>query len=279
MNMERGGLALHGRLRLITYLAPGLPLELFEAVGAHLERALGLPVSVHSDATRSAPEPGSRDPFTADEADVGFLCAPGLLWLSERRPPAVELAPAALQFDDPRAGEQPVFFADLVVRASARARSLADLAGARWVYNDRCSLSGYFSMLQALGRLGTGPEFFSSAAQVGSHHAALAAVASDRADCAAVDSNVLLLLRRRAEPPLRVIESFGPYPIQPVVLRATLTGPLKRAVTPALLAMHEDPLGRAALGAHAVRRFVPVAPEDYGLESVLASCGDSALSR
>src|SRR6185295_245154 len=97
----------------------------------------------------------------------------GYLWLAERRPPAVELVPAAFVFDDPRLEGRPVYFAELVVARSSRARSLADLRGSRWVYNDTCSLSGYFSVLAALQALGAGPEFFGSVRAVGSHHAAL----------------------------------------------------------------------------------------------------------
>jgi ABC-type phosphate/phosphonate transport system substrate-binding protein len=227
-------------------------------------------VSLRSDPTRSAPEPGGADPFTTGEADVGFLCAPGYLWLSECVPPVVELVPAAPQFDDPRCAERAVYFAELVVAHDARARSLADLRGARWMYNDSCSLSGYFSVLEALARAGTGPQFFSSVQAIGSHHTALAAVASGAADCAAIDSNTLLLERRAGRTPaVRVIESFGPYPVQPVVVRAGLAPEWKRAIADALLAMHRTEPGRSELARHAVLRFVPVAPADYEPERAL----------
>jgi len=262
-------------LRLLTYLAPGLPLGLFEQVGCHLERVLGVRTTLASDPTRSAPDPERIDPFTAGEADVGFLCAPGYVWLSDRTPPVVELVPAAFQFDDPRCRNRPVYFADLVVASGSSARSFDDLRGARWAFNDEGSLSGYFSVLDALRRRGTGPEFFSSAVPIGSHHAALAAIAAGTVDCAAIDSNTLLLeRRRRADLGLRVLESFGPYPIQPVVVRAALAPDLKRGIAAALLAMYEDEHARAALARHAVRRFAPVAPADYEPErALLRNCG------
>ena len=49
------------------------------------------------------------------EADVGFMCAPGYLWLAERTPPSVELVGAACVFDDPRNAGRPVYFSDLIV--------------------------------------------------------------------------------------------------------------------------------------------------------------------
>jgi len=256
-------------LRLLTYLAPGLPMGLFEAVAAHLERALGLCASVRSDPTLSAPEPGGHDPFARDEADLGFLCAPGYLWLAAEDPPSVELVPAAFVFDDERCQDRPVYFADLVVGRTSRARTLDDLSGARWVYNDPCSLSGYFSVLAELATRGHGTfqgqeGFFGSARAIGSHHAALRAVERGEADCAAIDSNTLLLESRRgAAAGVRVLESLGPYPVQPVVARAGLARERKDAIAAALLAMHAEPAARAALAACGVRRLAPITPADY----------------
>lgn len=254
-------------LRLVTYLAPGLPLALFEGVAAHLARVLGCPTQLTSDATRSAPEPGPLDPFGAGEADLGFLCAPGYLWLSEPPLAVVELVPAAFVFDDPRNAGRPVYFADLVVRADSPARSLEELAGARWGYNDPCSLSGYFSVLGELARRGLTPAHFASASAVGSHHAALSALQARTIDCAAIDSNTLLFERRAGRArELRVLASFGPYPVQPIVVRAGLEAALKRELAAALLDMHAHPEGRRALASGSVQRLAPVSPADYEIE-------------
>lgn len=266
-------------LRLVTYLAPGLPLALFEAVAAHLARELGVATHLSSDATRSAPEPGGPDPFRAGQADVGFLCAPGYLWLAALHPPAVELVPAAFVFDDPRCRGRPVYFADLVVTRGLRASSLADLRGRRWVYNDPCSLSGYFSVLAALEGLGAGPDFFRSVRAVGSHHAALRAVERGEADCAAIDSNTLLSEHRRgAAQGVRVLESLGPYPVQPVVVRAGLARARKQAIADALLGMHDSAPGRGALARSGVTRFAPITPADYEPERALLACAGLAAT-
>ena len=264
-------------LRLITYLAPGLPLELFAGVAHHLSEALDLHTELATDPTRSAPD-ADDDPFTRDEADVGFLCAPGYLWLAERTPPAVELVPAAFAFDDPRCRGRAVYFAELVVAPHVAASSLAGLCGARWVYNDVHSLSGYFSVLDALAALGHDEQFFGAVRAVGSHHAAIEVVASGEADCAAIDSNTLRLERKRGTlPALRRIQSLGPYPVQPVVARAGLSEELRRRIASALLSMHESVPGRACLAASSVRRFAPVTPADYEPERRLLRC--AALAR
>ncbi|HEX6885861.1 MAG TPA: PhnD/SsuA/transferrin family substrate-binding protein [Planctomycetota bacterium] len=253
-----------GELRLLTYLAPGLPLALFRTCADALGRALGLRARLASERSRSAPAPGEPDPFRAGTADLGFLCAPGYLWLAETEPPAVALVPAAFVFDDPRARGRPVYFADLVVRAGAPARTLADLRGARWAYNDPCSLSGYFSVLAELERRGAGPDFFASAQAVGSHHAALAAVEEGAADCAAIDSNTLLAARRSGRlRGLRVLASFGPYPVQPIVARTGLGPERVRTVAATLLALHTEPAARARLARCGVLRLAPISPADY----------------
>jgi phosphonate transport system substrate-binding protein len=276
--------ARHGEgeeLRLLTYLAPGLPRALFRALAVELGHALGVSARLACDSTRSGPVACEPDPFTLGQADVGFLCAPGYLWLAERQPSPIELVPAALVFDDPRCAGRPVYFADLVVRADSPVRSLAELGGARWVYNDPGSLSGYFSVLSALRERGFGAEFFGSARALGSHHAALAAVARGAADCAAIDSNTLALARGTGGARgVRVLRSFGPFAVQPVVVRAGLALARRRIIAAALLAMHTHVRGRAALARHGVVRFAPISAAEYERERVVvAGCAAHAGAR
>jgi ABC-type phosphate/phosphonate transport system substrate-binding protein len=245
-------------------------LELFAACAAALEQALGRPVRLESDPTRSGPVPGEPDPFRSGSADLAFLCAPSYLWLAASAPPVVDLVPAAFVFDDPRAAGRPVYFADVVVASRSRARTFDDLRGARWVYNDPASLSGYFSVLGELHERGEGLDFFRQARPVGSHHAALEEVASGTADCAAIDSNTLLLARRRgACSDLRVVQSLGPYPVQPIVVRADLGAELKATFALALLSTHRVEPFRSVLERCGVLRLAPVSPADYAIEDAL----------
>src|SRR5262249_36374679 len=102
-------------LRLVTYLAPSIPLGLYKAIARHLSGVLHVPVALRSETRTSAPPPDEPDPFTNGEADIGFLCTPGYRWLADRSPAAVELVGAAPVFNDPRAEGRPVFFSDVVV--------------------------------------------------------------------------------------------------------------------------------------------------------------------
>jgi ABC-type phosphate/phosphonate transport system substrate-binding protein len=234
------------RLRIITYLSPSIPAELYELIARDLGEQCGLAAELAFESRISGPLAGDDDLFAGGAADVGFLCAPSFRWLNASWR-SVELLPLPVP-SDPRAEGRPVYFADVVVRADAPARTFADLAGTRWSFNDRNSKSGWFSMLERIKP--HQPEaFFGEIIAAGSHLRSLELVANGAADAAAIDSNVLRANPNRV---LRVIESWGPFPIQPAVVRAGFAQ--KERVAAALLTIHER--HGAALSDLGVSRFV-----------------------
>jgi phosphonate transport system substrate-binding protein len=234
-------------------------------------------VEVDFETTVSGPVP-ETDPFASGRADAAFVCGPSYALLRSAGA-AVEIVPAALVFDDPRNGGRPVYFSDVVVPRGHPARALEDLRGAVWAYNDRQSLSGWQRMLVRLEDLGLGvpDRFFSRLVASGAHVRSIDLVAREEADVAAVDSNVLLLERRRdpdLDSKLRVLESWGPSPIQPVLVRSTLDPALKASIADTLLALHRDPAMASRLAAFGVLRFERVDPAAYlrlGREARLGS--------
>lgn len=263
-------------LRLLTYLAPSLPRELFEAIGAHLGRATGREVSVRCETRLSAPPAGEADPLSTGEADLAFLCAPGYRRLSALRPSPVVLLPAAPVFDDPRAGGRPVYFADVIVRRADAARRFADLLGRVWAWNDAASWSGRGSVLEAAARHGARESDLIGRTS-GSHLASLRMVVTGEVDAAAIDSNALRLAIARdpsLASQLRVVEAIGPHAIQPVVARASLPATLRATLTAALLRLHEDPTARAATRPFGLARFAAVSDRHYAPASVEPSRQD-----
>jgi len=252
-------------LRFVTYLSPGIPQRFFEAIVDDVSRTLGRKrVSLRAETRVSGPERGMQDPFSAGDYDVGFMCSPSFVWLRELRPPPVELLGVAPVFEDGRTGGRPVYYCDVVVRGDSHFRSFAELRGRSWAYNDACSLSGYYSLLNKLAEMGADEGFFGRVFCSGSHLNSIEAVVRGEADAAAIDSNVLSM--RLKEVPelrekLRVIESWGPFPIQPVVVRSALSEGLKEGLRASLLAV--DPRTRPALSEFGLQRFVPVTDEDY----------------
>jgi phosphonate transport system substrate-binding protein len=248
-------------LRVITYLAPSIPNRFFQAIADHLGQRLGSGAELTVDASTSGPLPGD-DPFQRNEADVGFMCAPSLVLLRALDHPSVELVPVAPVWADERTKGLPVYFSDVVVRADSGIGSFDLLQGRTWAYNDERSLSGWHSVRQRARAVATETEFFSSAVASGSHLESLRLLMQGRVDAAAIDSNVLTM--ERAKHPefrvlLHVIESWGPYPIQPVVVRASLPNEIKAQIAEHLsdLDAHAAPAGIP------FERFAPVTYEDY----------------
>jgi phosphonate transport system substrate-binding protein len=143
-------------------------------------------------------------------------------------------------FDDPRAGGRPIYFSDVIVARGSNAKAFDDLGGTVWAYNDRASLSGWYCLLVQLAARGLDLDFFGGCVPSGSHLASIDAVASGMVEAAAVDSNALAQ-RVRADPDIgrriRVLETWGPHPIQPVVASTRLSSSLQAGVASALLAI------------------------------------------
>jgi len=108
--------------------------------------------------------------------------------------------------------------------------------------------------------MGADEGFFGRVFCSGSHLNSIAAVVRGEADAAAIDSNVLNM-RLKELPELRekvrVIESWGPFPIQPVVVRSALPEELKKRLRASLLRL------AARAPEFGLQRFVPVTVEDY----------------
>jgi phosphonate transport system substrate-binding protein len=244
-------------LRLVTFLSPSIPFGLFAAVADRLRAELGIAVELACDETCSGPTPGRPNPFADGRADLGFVCASSYLALRAEDPASVVLVGAAAVHDDPRNGGEPIYHAELVVRAGAPETCFADLEGAHFVYNDSVSLSGWLSVLDRIAEGGFTRELFASVTPSGSHLDSLRLVAEGQADCAAIDSNAYRLAPERRRQ-LRVLESLGPYPVQPVVARAGLDPEIARAARDALLSLPAE-----ALAPHGVTRYAAVDESHY----------------
>ena len=259
-------------LRLLSFLAPSLPEGLFRVIAGRIAAVTGRPVELEFETSVSGPTP-ETDPFGSGRADLAFVCGPSWAMLRAGGAP-VAFIPSAPVFDDPRNGGKPVYFSDVIVAAGHPARRLADLRGGRWAYNDRESLSGWHRMIERLAAAGLGdPDgFFSRVFASGAHVRSIDLVAAGEADVSAVDSNALLLARRRAPDlagRLRVIESWGPTPIQPLLASAALDARARAEVLSALMTLDGDAAGRLALAEYGVLRFAPVDPASY--ERLIAS--------
>jgi phosphonate transport system substrate-binding protein len=272
-------------LRLLSYLSPGFPHALYEGLARRLAAALDTRCSVRFEEARSGPAPGEATPLDRGEADIAFLCAPSYVEQRHRHPPAVGLVPVAPLFRDPRLLGRPRLFSDVIVARDGAARSFEDLRGGVWAYNDPGSLSGYYCVMQELAARGESERFFTELVPSGGHLRSLRQVAAREVDAAAIDSNVLALALRR-EPGLaravRVLTSWGPFPVQPIVASPRMDTSVVGAIAGVLANLHEREA--AWLAEFGLERFTPVAPADYddeerALQLAQRVCGPSIAVR
>ncbi|CAA9456887.1 MAG: ABC transporter, substrate-binding protein (cluster 12, methionine/phosphonates), partial [uncultured Rubrobacteraceae bacterium] len=110
--------------------------------------------------------------------------------------------------------------------------------------------------------------FFGRLCCSGSHLNSMEMVAGGEVDAAAIDSNVLRIKLRSAPElrgRLRVIETWGPFPIQPVVLRSGLHPELKKRLRATFLSI-DGATVPPTLARFGLERFAPVTYEHYAPE-------------
>jgi len=104
-------------------------------------------------------------------------------------------------------------------------------------------------------------------------------VADRRVDASAIDSHCLSVELRGNEAfrrSLRIIETLGPSPIQPIAISKRIDSSLRRRIVETLKAFHGDEEGRRTLALGMVDRFVEVAPSDYDeTRRMLQACEDA----
>ncbi|MFZ0487978.1 MAG: PhnD/SsuA/transferrin family substrate-binding protein [Arenicellales bacterium] len=162
----------------------------------------------------------SVDDFRDGRAGIALICGLAYSLLQDAAPERFVPVAAPL-IEDGRTGHLPVYFSDIVVPAASDAGALEDLAGARFAYNETVSFSGYRALEYELAARCQSWEYFSKCIRTGTHRESLRRLAVGEADAAAIDSQVLILEKRRDAAlagNIRTVASLGPYPAPPVVI-------------------------------------------------------------
>jgi phosphonate transport system substrate-binding protein len=242
-------------LRFATFLAPSM-LPVYRFLAERIGERLGRPVELVVGS--------SFDQFERGQADLGVICGLPYVWLADRRPPPVEPLVAPVLAGD-RYGGRPVYFSDVVVRGDSPITCLEELRGRSWAYNEPASHSGHTVTLYSLVRMGARPGFFTRVVEAGFHQRAIRLVHTGAVDAAAIDSQVLAI-ELRDHPglaDLRVVGSFGPSTIQPVVAATRLPRRLREQVRELLAALGDDPSARPVLAHGFIDRLAPVDDAAY----------------
>jgi phosphonate transport system substrate-binding protein len=260
MTVARGD----GRLRFATFLAPNM-LPVYRSLAERIGDRLGRPVELVVGT--------SFDQFEQGEADLGVICGLPYVWLADRHPPPVEPLAAPVLAGE-RYGGRPVYYSDVIVRHDSPITCLEELRGCSWAYNEPASHSGHTVTLYGLVRMGARPGFLGRVVEAGFHQRAIRLVHAGAVDAAAIDSQVLAV-ERRDHPglaDLRIVGSFGPSTIQPVVAASRLPDAWKRGVRELLVSLGDDPSARPMLAQGFIERFAAVDDGAYDdIRAVLAT--------
>lgn len=154
----------------------------------------------------------------------------------------------------------------VMVRAGSDARTLADLRGAVWAFNNSDSQSGMSAMRHTVAPFARGGRFFARAIETGGHRASMVMVKSGAADVCAVDvATYTLALRYAPEIPegLRVLARTAAAPGLPYVTRIEADDDLVRRMRAGLAAAAADPDLAEARAALLIAGVAVVERDDY----------------
>ncbi len=243
-------------IRFATFLAPNMqPVYKFivHYIGAKLNRPTVLIVG------------SSFDQFAVGDADVGFICGLPYVQLRRHSEPPVELLAAPVLSGERYEGK-PIYFSDVIVRRDSPIQTFADLHGRSWCYNDPDSQSGYNVVRYWLAQKGETFAYFGRVYEAGFHQRSIRLVCAGEIDASAIDTQVLAIELRdnpALASQLRIIDSIGPSPIQPVVVARHIPDQLKAAIQTILIEIGHDPAAKAHLARGFVEGFASVADSDY----------------
>ncbi len=243
-------------LRFATFLAPNL-----YPIYALVARAVGERLGVATELIVGT----DYAVLESDGIDAAFVC--GLVYVELTRQGNRRYEPlAAPVLQGPRYEGRPIYFSDVIVRRDSPFRTLADLRGRSWCFNEPLSHSGHSVVRYRLTRLGETSGYFGREIAAGWHERSIRLVCEGEIDASAIDSHVLAVALRddpTLEKRLRIIDTFGPSTIQPLIVARQLSMEVRQAMRGAVLDLHERAEEAAILKRGFVRRFVTVADGDY----------------
>jgi phosphonate transport system substrate-binding protein len=222
-------------------------------------------LSVSLDLVHNLPWQQRLQAFKDGDIEIAWICGSYYVDLMKFQPSQFRLLVAPVM-QGKRYQNKPVYFSDIIVRTDSLFHSFSDLRNKSWAYNEPGSYSGPLITRYHLAELGLTHDFFGGCIESGSHQTSLQMVLAGKIDATTIDSTVLeeeLRLYPELGEKIRVIESIGPSPIPPWVLRTSLSPNLQTQLREIMLHMHEDEAGRQALAAGDIARFACVQDSDY----------------
>jgi len=243
-------------IRIATFLAPNV-YPVYRFIVEYIGQKLDCPTEIIYV--------NSHDDYFDVAADMSFICGLPYILFMEQVPDALELIAAPVLLGE-RYQNKPIYFSDVIVAKDSSYQQLQDLRGKKWGYNEKISQSGYGITRHHLLKMGETDGFFGRVIDAKSHQNTMSLVADRKLDAGAIDTQVLeveWIQHPELRGQLRIIDSFGPSPIQPVVVDKRMPDVLKSDIQGVLLAIGQDENAKAELAKGIFKRFVKVTDSDY----------------
>ncbi len=193
------------------------------------------------------------------ELDLAFICSGAYAALPNDAPIEIVALPVV--------HGNSIYHSLLVVRKDSPAQRFEDLEGARFVFTDPLSNTGYLYPVFRATKLGKDSQrFFAATFFSGSHERSILAVYRKLADAAAVDDLVFNQLVVPNSPywnQLRIIDSSPDFAIPPVVAPTSVPAELRARMRRFFLEMGQTPEGRERLAALGFDGFTAGGKEHY----------------
>nr|CAD7261582.1 unnamed protein product [Timema shepardi] len=265
------------KLRLVTYMCPSHPVELYELVLQYLEEQVGCEATLMYESRSAGPLPDRVDPFTSDTVDIAFLSSSAYTKLLDTKNAFTELLPVTPVFSHPKNKlEEKGYYSDIIIHidGSKHIQEFLDLRGTRWAYSNEDSLSASTAILKKLKEQGENSSFFGDKLRSGSHLNSVQMVLTKQAEASAVDANTLAYNKKYLQDggkDVIVLESIGPLPPYPIVANKRLSvsfyhlplAELKTKIVQALLKVSQKPIWGKRLKKYGVVKFVANTNDAY----------------
>ena len=246
------------RIAVAPVLSAKTTSSLYQQLAAYISGKLGRPVELVQGKTYAE----INDMLKSGDVTVALVCTNP--YLQGKDDFGMELIAA------PEIRGELVYHSLLIVNRTSRATSLNDLRGTSFAFSDPLSNTGRLAPVYQLALRGTNPDsYFSQTIFTYSHDSSIRAVADGVVTAAAVDSLVFDYLAS-TEPSLiekvKVVERWGPFGINPLVVNPHLDAETKLELQRVFLGMNKDAEGLVILKNLQIDRFV--IPEDSLYDSV-----------
>uniref|UniRef100_A0A1B6E2R6 Solute-binding protein family 3/N-terminal domain-containing protein n=1 Tax=Clastoptera arizonana TaxID=38151 RepID=A0A1B6E2R6_9HEMI len=260
------------KLRIITYMCPSHPVEMYEMLMSYLEEELKLDAHLIYESRSPGPLQDRVDPFTDDTVDLAFVTSSAYVKLLDSRNEFAELLPVAAVFNHPKNNEKvPGYYADIIIHIDGKkhVKDFLDLRGCQWAYSHESSLSGSTIILKMLKENGENSRFFGNTIRSGSHLKSLNMVLQKQVEAAAVDSNTLAYYKKLlvdGGKDIFVLDSLGPLPPYPILVNSRMNDELKQKIQNAFLKISDTRLWGERIDKFGISHFTANYKDVYQIE-------------